>query len=142
MTQKPETRYAKRVNDKIKDMGYGGITVEKTNNPYRGGIWDFYYERETGLLWVEYKFIPKAPPKIIPNLSELQKAWGQARFDNDIPCGVLVGIGTGRATRGLWFDNPGEWLTGYKRDEAPYMTMEETVELLRSKMRRSHRGWE
>jgi len=100
----PENNFIGRVNKHVRSY------KEKTNNPYRGGTPDVYYEGSFHL-WVEYKFIllPKrGSTLIIPELSELQKAWLR-RCDKNTGCArVIVGCKEG----GTVFEFPAEWETG------------------------------
>lgn len=80
---------------------------EKTNNPYRGGTPDCYYE-DTGMLWIEYKFIvvPKREDTpVLANLSELQKSWLRRCHDKTGRARVVIGCKAG----GALLQSPGEW---------------------------------
>ena len=101
---KPETRYTAAVHRALKPI-QGDLYFEKTNNPYRGGIPDFYYE-ERNAFWVEYKWLPSLPRvQFTPSLSELQKRWLLRNFGNGHQPAVIVGTPKG----GLILDYPDEW---------------------------------
>lgn len=100
----PENNFIARVNKHV--VSY----AEKTNNPYRGGMPDVYYEGERHL-WVEYKFIvvPKRDTTlIIPDLSELQKLWLRRCHTNTKRARVIVGCKEG----GVVLSQPAGWEAG------------------------------
>lgn len=101
MASKPETRMTSRIH-RIMRNDYPEVYFEKTNNPFRSGIPDFYYEAPKGKhLWVEYKWyetIPKNPFHLLagknPKISPLQWKWLDRAYVNDQPVRVVVGFGS------------------------------------------------
>lgn len=86
---------------------YVSVYKEKTNNPYRGGTPDVYYEGKAHL-WVEYKFIvlpARDNTMIIADLSALQKDWLQRCHLNTGRARVIVGCKEG----GVVFESPADW---------------------------------
>lgn len=140
MSAQPEGQYIAKIGKKLPDY----VTAEKTHNSFRGGIFDMYYESPRGLLWVEYKWIPKMPVRdktmIVPDMSDLQLQWGLERHTNNIPCAVIVGIGKGRDSQGLWFDNPHVWSTGMSAKQARVvsLTNQGMADKILSSIRREH----
>lgn len=59
MPAKPETNLIQRVHRALDSSIY----AEKTNNPYRAGMPDVYYEGKgpSAMAWIEYKFRPVKP---------------------------------------------------------------------------------
>ncbi len=76
---------------------------EKTNNSYRGGTPDDYYESDgrPGILWVEYKYVARIPRNLRlvgvkrPPLSPLQQKWLERAHRNGKPTAVIVGCPSG-----------------------------------------------
>lgn len=86
---------------------YVSCYKEKTNNPYRGGTPDVYYEGQRHL-WVEYKFIevPKrGSTPILADLSALQKDWLCRCHLNTGRARVIVGCKEG----GVILETPDQW---------------------------------
>lgn len=88
---------------------YVSCYKEKTNNPYRGGTPDVYYE---GIqhLWVEYKYIelPKRDTTpVLANLSALQKDWLRRCHLNTGRARVIIGCKEG----GVVLETPDQWET-------------------------------
>ena len=151
MSRKPETGLIGRVHKMLPRH----IDAEKTHNPFRGGIWDVYYESPNGLLWVEYKWAERLPkvidlgdPRKKPSLSKLQQTWGEQRVANDIPCAVCAGFGRGRDAVCVWWNN--EWNTPLESAKARLRTVGEVVETIEFHIRRrysegvewdTHRQW-
>lgn len=103
MPQKQETTFANLVNSKLDPRIY----YEKTNNPYRSGTPDFYYEGPGSILWVEYKWIPEPwtedkTPEQICNRKEWghQRRWMIRAHDHGVNSLLIVGIGLGRTATG------------------------------------------
>jgi hypothetical protein len=89
VTSKPETRFIARVH-----KGLGDVYFEKTNNPYRRGMPDVYYEGPSGaILWVEYKWYNKLPALLDLQrvLSPLQQHWLRRAHNNQVNVAVVVG---------------------------------------------------
>jgi len=109
MAEKPENRFINLVHSKMhKDVYY-----EKMNNPYRSGTPDVYYEGKADILWVEYKWIPKPwskdllPEEICSTKSWIaQRNWLKRAYDNGVNAVVIVGIGSGRLSRGYILHYP------------------------------------
>lgn len=94
MTAKPETLFSKRLHKRFTQPVY----YEKTNNPFRGGIPDFYYEGIfPGILWAEHKFWKTVPRIITPEsiVSPLQWRWIQRAHNNNVPIVTIVGYKEG-----------------------------------------------
>ena len=108
MSQGPETRYIKRIHNKLDKR----IHTEKTHNVYRGGTADCWYSGPKGDMWIEYKWIDAIPKRkntaVIPDLSGLQKEWLHDRFAEGRTVCVVVGSPEG----GVWFSNPESWEAG------------------------------
>lgn len=97
----PENTFIRSVHRNIT------VYAEKTNNPYRGGTPDVYYE-DALHLWVEYKFVvlPKRSTTLIQvELSELQKLWLRRCHQNTGRARVIVGCKDG----GVVLETPQEW---------------------------------
>ena len=130
MAQKPETLLIKDVHDRL-DKNV--VFAEKTNNPYRAGIADCYYEhRLEGLVgWIEYKWLPRLPREFClakglnegkSILTKLQDSWLWDRRTSGLFTAVAVGFKEGSEKRLLvYFD--GEW-----RSNA-VLTKEQALEL-------------
>ena len=97
MAAKPETRLYQRINNKLSIT----TTAEKTHNPYRAGIADFYYDTPHGDGWCEYKYQPtkfkvftfdEAFEKL---LSSNQRRWMKQRKDNGRRVCIIVGFKDG-----------------------------------------------
>lgn len=111
MTSKAENTFIAGVHKHLPREVYR----EKTNNPYRGGTPDVYYEA-TRAMWAEYKFIevPKRDATVIvPALSSLQADWLKRNYDNGHQPWVIVGHEGG----GVIFYRPAQWLDGFTRAE-------------------------
>lgn len=110
MATKPENRFRGKVHAKLDERVY----QEKTNNPYRGGTPDDYYEGESNILWVEYKYVPKIP-KVL-NMSKLvtalQNRWLTRAHRNNKPTAVIVGFEAGV----LVLTDPEEWQAKIGKD--------------------------
>lgn len=104
---KPENSFIKGVHTYLPDECYR----MKNHNAYTGGVFDCWYSglgKDSGDLWVEYKFIvlPKRPDTlIVPELSKLQLEWGRGRFDERRSVWVIVGCKEG----GVIFKTPKAW---------------------------------
>lgn len=115
MTAKRENTYIGNIHRHLP----GGVYAEKTNNPYRGGTPDCYYESRF-MAWVEYKFneLPKRGTTLMtPNLTPLQADWLRRAHDNGHRCGVIMGAQVGRHSVGVFIRTPGVWLHGISADE-------------------------
>ncbi len=80
------------------------VYQEKTNNAFRGGIPDDYYEGNgrPGVLRVEYKYTARIPKELNliskttkPALSPLQQRWLNRAYSNGQQVAVIVGTRTG-----------------------------------------------
>lgn len=88
MATKPETTFYTAVNKLIPPH----LHKEKMTNPYRGGTADFWYSGNYGDLWVEYKWLAKAPKTTItPGLSALQLKWLRERHEEGRNVAVIIG---------------------------------------------------
>lgn len=80
MSRKPENQFVTGVHEYLPPVTE--LYRAKMQNPFTAGIWDWWYSGREADLWVEYKFstLPKRPDTLfVPNLSPLQRAWGQGR---------------------------------------------------------------
>jgi hypothetical protein len=92
MSRKPETVFYTAVHRLLPRA----LHVEKMNNPYRGGTADMWYSGNLRDLWVEYKWLPRAPRKeFIPDLSALQLKWLRERHGEGRNVAVIIGCPTG-----------------------------------------------
>lgn len=95
MASKPENLFIGRVHKLLPPEIYH----EKMANPYRGGTPDEYYEGPKGILWVEYKYLEKLPPKLcLTNLkgptsvTPLQQKWLERAVANNVNACVILGF--------------------------------------------------
>lgn len=95
--QKQENKFAATVNIGLP----GSIWFEKTSNPFRAGMPDFYYEGPKSILWVEYKWLNKpfndncVAEKICTTRSwNLQRLWLNRAHLNSVNTAVIIGVGT------------------------------------------------
>lgn len=90
MARKPENSFIERVNSKL----HPDVYHEKTNNPYRRGMPDVYYEGKKEILWIEYKFIDHIPKAIMPKdlLTANQYGWLMRNWENNKNCACIVGF--------------------------------------------------
>ena len=74
------------------------VYIWKINDNYAGGVADAYYSADRDM-WIEYKYLkslPKRPDTLIDfGLSELQKAWLEARHREGRTVAVIVGSDEG-----------------------------------------------
>lgn len=117
MAQKPETRFSKTLHDLFPETTY----VEKTNNPFRGGVPDFYYEFGAGqIMWCEHKFYTRLPPVMnlveSEKLTSLQNRWLKRSFYNGNSTCVLVGFKVANRYKAIALHAPGEWSTDIRRE--------------------------
>ena len=86
---------------------------EKTNNPFRSGMPDVYYEGPKGILWVEYKWIkalwnadrPRAD--ICKTRSWIaQHRWLDRATQHGVRAFVVVGVGQGRQALAYVLSHP------------------------------------
>lgn len=68
--QKPETVFTTRFNKKVQSLNKD-VYIEKTNNRFRRGVPDFYYEGPEGILWAEAKWVEKIPWTVVTSGPEL-----------------------------------------------------------------------
>lgn len=77
----------------------------KINARYVRGVPDCWYSGPGGDLWVEYKYLPRAPRRdFTPQLSANQKHWLQHRHEEGREVAVVIGTPAGAAilTDGEW----------------------------------------
>ncbi len=123
MAAKPETQATGNIN-KALVAADSEVYAEKTHNPYRGGIPDFYYDYPGHDLWVEYKFLERLPPQLClrggskPPVSQLQERWINRGARNGRQVLVIVAIGKGKTQRYLVI-RPFEpiWTHSIRREE-------------------------
>jgi len=84
---KPESRFIATVHKKLPSTIYR----EKTNNPFRSGMPDVYYEGSRGIAWVEYKYLAQARKHFTPALTKLQALWLQRACTHNCTVAVIVG---------------------------------------------------
>lgn len=117
MAQKPETRFSKALHDLFPETTY----VEKTNNPFRGGVPDFYYEFGAGqIMWCEHKFYKQLPATInlvgSGKLSALQNRWLKRARRNGLHACVITGFKAGNEYRAFPLFHPDEWESDIHRE--------------------------
>lgn len=96
---KPETRVIQRIRDGIEKVD-NSILVEKTNNPYIGGILDLYIECYRFVGHIEVKFRPTKYPAdkeietgvIVDMCSAKQKDRFKRHVLNRVPARLLCGF--------------------------------------------------
>lgn len=89
MSRKPETVFSSGVNAKLPLTLYR----MKNNNPFYGGIPDFWYSGQRADLWVEYKYVDHAPRTgLKANLSALQTKWLHDRHYEGRNVAVIIGM--------------------------------------------------
>jgi len=95
MASKPETTFSNGVNKYVPQAVYR----MKNNNPYLGGIPDFWYSGSKADLWCEFKFLPRTPQRgvVKPSqlLSALQLQWLNGRYDEERNVAVIIGCPDG-----------------------------------------------
>ena len=98
MASKPETVFYTAVNRLLPRV----LHKEKMCNPYRGGTADFWYSGNAGDLWIEYKWLQRAPHKQFdltagknPVLSGLQQKWLRERHGEGRSVAVMIGTPSG-----------------------------------------------
>jgi len=90
----PENRFIAAVHRRLPSSVYR----EKTNNRYRGGTPDVYYEGTGKILWAEYKWLdttPKRRVSLTSHLSPLQQSWLRRAARNGIQTAVITGTPDG-----------------------------------------------
>lgn len=121
---KPESRLRLAIERPIRTT----VHCEKMNNPYRGGTADSWYSGDKADIWVEWKWEPQLPKKIIvPNLSELQKRWLSGRHAEGRRVFVVVGSPDGCVI----FGSPREWESGLPRDGAQVLSKMQVTDWIR-----------
>lgn len=115
---KPENR----LRNDVHKLFPGSFHHEKMNNPFRSGTADDWYSGKHDL-WVEWKWEPKFPRIVKPNLSPQQERWCDGRFAEGRNIKVVVGSPTGC----ILFATPTEWNEGRARDEAQVLSKLETA---------------
>lgn len=109
---KPENRFISQVHKHLPELVYR----EKTNNPYRGGTPDVYYEGSRDILWVEYKFKQSLPKTVKLKLTKLQLRWLHRCYGNGKNCWVILGWKDNNTTRGVIFTDPSDWERAHDRN--------------------------
>lgn len=109
MAVKPENRFAKTLFSKLNTK----IRFEKTNNPYKAGIPDYYMEGPRSIIWIEVKWIPdpwakdRDASQICKTSSwTKQRQWLSIAHQNNVNTAVIVGISSGRNTKGYLLEYP------------------------------------
>jgi len=94
----PEARFSTRLHRQLPL----DVHREKTANPYRRGVPDYYYEGDRGSLWAEHKWwigIPSRPlqPEAICSSKSwpLQLRWLRRAVTNGRNAVVLIGVPSG-----------------------------------------------
>jgi len=71
----------------------------KINDVYAGGVADAFYCDVGGVLFCEYKYLPRPPVRpgtvIVPKLSSSQALWLKSRFEQNVPVVVVLGTPQG-----------------------------------------------
>lgn len=91
MTKKAENTFRDSIH---KHLDRHLIHQEKTNNPFRSGMFDDWYSASPNDLWIEYKFQAKLG-SVKAELSPLQFHWGSERFSEGRNVAVIVGMPQG-----------------------------------------------
>lgn len=134
MSEKPETRFSRLFHSRLN----GGVYFEKTANPFRRGMPDFYYESSDGnILWSEHKHIQKpwarcrVASKICRTASWVaQRHWLERAHNNGVATLVLVGIGIGRKTMTYVIEYP----YSFDPEKNKQMTLKEAANYLEEKL--------
>lgn len=106
MSRKPENQFVSGVHKYLPPIGE--LYRAKMNNPYTAGIFDWWYSQKGGDIWIEYKYLPELPKRdttlIIPDLSDLQREWGNKRYSEKRNIYVIVGspLGGYIFQQGMW----------------------------------------
>jgi hypothetical protein len=111
MAAKPESTFTASIN---RQKALKETYFEKTNNPFRSGIADFWYSGERGDLWVEYKYEPSLPKikEYRPDLSPRQLKWLGDRRDEGRNVAVILGLPEGGV---IYTDK--SWILTFNQDE-------------------------
>lgn len=92
---KPETRYTKKITDKLPK----NIYHMKNSNPYTGGIPDLWISGPRADLWIEMKYLEKTPVRAVTDplklLSALQAKWLNDRASEGRKVAVIIGCPIG-----------------------------------------------
>lgn len=93
---KPENQFIRSVHSYIPRSE---LYYMKNHNAYVAGIPDVWYSGHANDLWIEYKFIKTAAPRVpvVPNLSKQQISWIQLRQKEGRDVIVIVGCPKGGA---------------------------------------------
>lgn len=92
MSRKPESVFSTSVHKHLPPSLYR----VKNNNPYAGGIPDFWFSGPKTDLWIEYKYIARIPKAgIKADLSALQLKWLHDRHIEGRNVAVIVGCKDG-----------------------------------------------
>src|SRR5574343_966426 len=132
MTQKTETTFSNLLHSKLSPEIY----YEKTNNPYRRGMPDFYYESKGPILWAEHKYILKPWNKdriasdICPSSSwSTQRRWLVRAHQNGKQAIVIIGVGSGKQTKGYILTFP----YTFSVEENTLLTLEQITQYIEEK---------
>lgn len=104
MSRKPESRFIDSVHRQIKDES---IHIQAMSSMYSNGTPDRYYEGSGGVLWVEYKYLPRVPRDgfdVAELCSDLQRGWLSRAHGNGVPVRVIVG-----SLYGGFISEPAAW---------------------------------
>ncbi len=99
-----EASFKSRMRKKVIERG---VYAEAGYTPYSTGKPDHYYEGHRGVLWVEYKWIPRKNPCTFDEdkvLEESQKRWIRRARNNGVRVWTAVGRG-GKVVDVYWFGN-------------------------------------
>tara|TARA_Y100000996_G_C22062046_1_gene453675 strand:+ start:126 stop:521 length:396 start_codon:yes stop_codon:yes gene_type:complete len=68
----------------------------KIHDTYAGGVPDAFYSGPAGILFIEYKYVPKLPARLTTtikcNISELQYQWLHRMYDQGHKVAVVLGV--------------------------------------------------
>lgn len=111
MSRKPEAVFRMAVERHLPDEVYR----QSMGSMYANGTPDRYYEGPAGVLWAEYKYLPKLGPilDLRKLLTALQSRWLERAYSNGVPVCVIVGWG---AKQGVLFGSGG-WDQYYAREK-------------------------
>jgi len=132
----PETRLHRRVNAHLP----GWVHAEKTNNPYRAAMPDFYYEGPGVVAWIEYKNLAAWPVRATTPVSVAkhcskrtwprQRIWLGRAHRNGVLAAVFFGVPGGVAV----LDSPALWEREWLRSEMNLVSEAEAAGWLTTKL--------
>lgn len=107
---KPEARFVRKLIKPLPSEVYS----EGMSGVFSNGVPDRYFEGDTDILWIEFKWIKRLPVRkelVIPDLSALQFSWLSRAYKNNRSCAAVVGHPEGA----LILLTPQEWEFGISK---------------------------